>query len=104
VCGGSPLILYLECFSFRFDFDIHVGENTQGRVLIFNSRSPLSEPEFLLVVFFVLQLTGRFTGRGDVITLVLPSLNCNTIIQYKTSPIHVREITQGRFVIFVLPL
>jgi len=44
MCGGSPLILNV-IHSFTVGVLFRVGENTQGRRIIINSRSPLSEPE-----------------------------------------------------------
>jgi len=41
MCGGSPLILFFVFWSVKSWF--HVGEITQGRILI-DSRSPLYEP------------------------------------------------------------
>ena len=103
MCGGSPLIVSLffvvVCLS-----QFRVGE-IHRVVRILYSRSPLSEPVFILFVFLCLiQLTGRFTGELRYYTLVLPSLNRKTLPVYGPLIQHVGEITQGRFVTLILPL
>ena len=56
---------------------IRVGEITQGRDKINNSRSPLSEPvlNFELLLQILFQMSGRFIGELRYCTLVLPSVD-----------------------------
>jgi len=64
MCGGSPLSEANSIFVFLLLVK-NVGEITQGRVNIFYSRSPLSEPEFVSFgfnVFLLIQMSGRYTG------------------------------------------
>jgi len=83
MCGGSPLI-DLCLFSLCFVVELVVGENTQERSNLFDSRSPLSEPVI--------------TGRGDVMCGGSPlCLFC--FIFYKFwlgSILHVGEISEER--------
>jgi len=62
MCGGSPLfylrlLVYVFCFSFQMSGRLHRGE------YFIYSRSPLSEPEFV-VEFLLLVRVGEITqGR-----------------------------------------
>ena len=66
-----------DCFFFNLFFSlIHVGENTQERRNSMYSRSPLSEPEWLVSFgLLFLMCRGEYTGEGEIVTLVLPSMN-----------------------------
>jgi len=57
--------------------------DSQGGDRIFNSRSPLSEPDYIFLFIFVLldSVVGEITqGRGVYYTLVLPSVFCFWIV------------------------
>jgi len=57
-------------------YSLHVGEIHRVDFYL-DTRSPLSEPVYSLLFFFVVgfQMTGRYTGERRFLTLVLPSMN-----------------------------
>ena len=79
MCGGSPLICYFQFWLLLFLIHIRVGEITQGR-FIFNTRSPLSEPDdYSCGLFLFITCRGDSQGSSNYSTLVLPSLNRNIL-------------------------
>jgi len=101
----SPVFVVLYC---GFLDQFNVGENTQVGVLKCYSRSPLSEPElytggsmmyvwwfsphcfigFYLVIVVSIYLSGRVNKRGDFLTLVLPTMNRNSVFNYSGLPLY----------------
>ena len=78
-------------------FYLSRGDYTGEEMLIYYSRSPLSEPESNdYVLFSDVQVVGEIHRRGDFITtLVLPSLNRKICRCFLMNVFRVGEITQG---------
>jgi len=69
MCGGSPLIAVFDCVSFIVLFELVVGENTQGRIILILSFSPLFVFRFFFGVIFFYSCRGEYTGRSTSLTL-----------------------------------
>jgi len=107
MCGGSPLF-WFTCRREYTGEEFRVGENTQGGVLNYYSRSPLSEPD-VFVLFFCFDICSWCRGDSQGRNVVILSFSPLFVFDIWGGfffLIHVGEITQGSIflVTLVLPL